>query len=289
MNEPSPDNKNGKYLSLEELQDANLTLLREFDALCGELSLRYDLCGGTLLGAVRHAGFIPWDDDIDVSMPRPDYERLLELVARGAASVAANRKIVSNRDNTFSRHYARYVRLDLRRSSDYSSDGDCPFIGIDIFPHDGMPEDENASRRLVSRIGLMRRVLLLALSKQGISSRGRMVACAKDAIRPFICLIGPNVIARALDRTCQSVPFETAKFVGGISGMYGMKERWLKKQMLPQTEIEFCGCLFSTYKNYDLYLTSLYGNYMELPPVEHRIPHGDKAYWVSSDDRMGVR
>lgn len=289
MNELNPDNKDGKYLSLEELQDASLTLLREFDALCGELSLRYDLCGGTLLGAVRHAGFIPWDDDIDVSMPRPDYERLLELVACGTASVAENRKIVSNRDNTFLRHYARYVRLDLRRSSDYSSDNDCPFIGIDIFPHDGMPEDENASRRLVGRIGLMRKALLLSLSKQGVSSRGRMVAFAKDVLRPLVCLIGPNAIARSLDRLCQSVPFETAEFVGGISGMYGMKERWLKKEMFPQIEIEFCGYRFSTYKNYDLYLTSLYGNYMELPPVEHRIPHGDKAYWVSRGDCMEVR
>ena len=61
-----------KVLSLEELQQVYLELLREFDRICRASHLRYDLCGGSMLGAVRHEGFIPWDNDIDVSMPRPD-------------------------------------------------------------------------------------------------------------------------------------------------------------------------------------------------------------------------
>ena len=64
------------WLSLEETQQAFYEMLVEFDQICKRHGLRYDLCGGTMLGAVRHRGFIPWDDDIDVSMPRPDYEKL---------------------------------------------------------------------------------------------------------------------------------------------------------------------------------------------------------------------
>ena len=290
MSESNGENKfEREYLNLGELQDANLRLLIEFDKLCRAFSLRYDLCGGTLLGAVRHGGFIPWDDDVDVSMPRPDYERLLELSSAKAIAFEPGRQIISNRDESFARHYARYIRLDLRRASDYSSEDDCPYIGIDIFPHDGMPSEEGASRRLVNRIGLTRKALLLSLSKPGASSRGKIVAFAKDVVRPCFRLIGPNKIARSLDRLCQSVPFSTAEFVGGISGMYGMKERWLKVEMLPQVEVDFCGHRFTTYKNYDAYLSSLYGDYMELPPAGQRVPHGDKAYWVGCDDCLEVK
>ena len=67
-------------LSLEEIKMIELSLLTEFDRLCKENGLYYTLCGGTLLGAVRHKGFIPWDDDVDVLMPRPDYDRLLNNI-----------------------------------------------------------------------------------------------------------------------------------------------------------------------------------------------------------------
>ncbi len=67
-----------RKMSLEEIKETELNILVDFDKLCKENNLYYTLCGGTLLGAIRHKGFIPWDDDIDVLMPRPDYDRLLE-------------------------------------------------------------------------------------------------------------------------------------------------------------------------------------------------------------------
>ena len=103
-----------ELLSLKEMQQVYLELLKEFDALCREHDLRYDLAGGSLLGAVRHGGFIPWDDDIDVCMPRPDFRRLLDLKAQGKLSLAKDRDVISHRDKTMARHFGRYVRHDVR-------------------------------------------------------------------------------------------------------------------------------------------------------------------------------
>ena len=67
-----------KEIFLDELKKIELTILEEIDKICREQNIRYSLCGGTMLGAIRHGGFIPWDDDIDICMPRPDYNRFVE-------------------------------------------------------------------------------------------------------------------------------------------------------------------------------------------------------------------
>ena len=72
----------GKRLSLQEIKDTQLNILLEFDKICKEKGLTFYLCGGSLLGAVRHKGFIPWDDDIDICMIRPEYNRLCELARK---------------------------------------------------------------------------------------------------------------------------------------------------------------------------------------------------------------
>ena len=131
-------------LTLKETQQVYLELLAEFDQVCMEHGLRYDLCGGSMLGAVRHGGYIPWDNDIDLSMPRPDYERLLTMMP----PLPQNRALVSYHDGTFPRHFARYVRKDVLRVSDMAEDWDCPYIGIDIFPLDFYPDDLRQVRRL---------------------------------------------------------------------------------------------------------------------------------------------
>lgn len=271
-------------LSLQETQRVYLELLRQFDQVCREYDLRYDLCGGTMLGAVRHQGFIPWDNDIDLSMPRPDYERLLKLKLEGKLHLPEHRDLVMDRNRTFPRHFARFVRYDVKRVSDMAEDWDCPYIGIDIFPLDGVSGDDKAFHRQVGRIRQLRRLLLTSVEKAGTSRRGKAAAMVKNLYRPILRAIGSFRFARMLDRECQRVDYETAEYVGIISGMYGLKERWRKADMLPQTRFDFEGLQVYGFANYDIYLTNLYGDYRKLPPVEQQVPHCDAACWVTPEE-----
>ena len=264
-------------LTLKETQQVYLELLAEFDKVCAEHGLRYDLCGGSMLGAVRHSGYIPWDNDIDLSMPRPDYERMLELKQSGILGLPTHRDLVSERDETFPRHFARYIRHDVKRVSEMAEDWDCPYIGIDIFPLDGIPTSEKAFARQVKKIRRLRRFLLTSVEKSGTSRRGKAAAMVKNLYRPILRLIGCFRFAHMLDKECQRVDYETAEYVGIISGMYGLKERWRKADMLPQKNFDFEGLQVPGFANYDIYLTNLYGDYMKLPPKDKQVPHCDEA------------
>lgn len=271
-------------LSLEETKQVYLELLQELDRLLKANNLRYDLAGGTLLGAVRHKGFIPWDNDIDINMPRPDYERLLELSQAGKLEMPAHRSVVMDRDQSFPRHFARYVRHDVMRVPDMAEDWDCPYIGIDIFPIDGLPADDGAFKRQVWQVRQLRRLLLTSVERPNTSRRGKLAAKIKNLYRPILRKIGPFTLAAKLDEACARMDYGKAEYVGGISGMYGKRERWRKSDMLPQIHLEFEGLKFPAYANYDIYLSNLYGDYMQLPPADKQVPHCDPCYRVEVED-----
>lgn len=269
-----------ELLSLQEMQQVYLELLREFDGVCRDHGLRYDLAGGSLLGAVRHGGFIPWDNDIDVCMPRPDYERLLALKAEGKLCLPEKRDLISDRDDSFARHFGRYIRHDVKRVADMAEDSDCPYIGMDIFPVDGLPGSALSFKWQCWQVRQLRRFLLTSVEKRGTSRRGGFAAKIKDLYRPILKKIGPFRLARWLDKVCSRVDFEKAEYVGAITGMYGHKERWRKEQMLPQTQLDFEGIRACGFENYDIYLSNLYGDYRKLPPADKQVPHCDSGYRV---------
>lgn len=272
-----------ELLSLQEMQQVYLELLQEFDALCQAHDLRYDLAGGSLLGAVRHQGFIPWDNDIDVCMPRPDYQRLLELKAQGKLKLPAHRDLISHRDKTLPRHFGRYIRRDVKRLSDMAEDWDCPFIGMDIFPVDGLPAGKMAFKLQCFRVKQLRRFLLTSVEKSGTSRRGALAAKIKNLYRPILKKIGPFRLAARLEKVCSHVDYRKAKYVGAITGMYGPREKWQKEEMLPQTRLPFENLQASCFANYHVYLSNLYGDYMRLPPAEQQVPHCDEGYRVKGE------
>lgn len=266
-------------LTLKDKHLASLELLTEFIEICKEYNLRYDLCGGTLLGAVRHKGFIPWDDDVDVCMPRPDYEKLVQLKLLGKLHFNSNREFVCSRDNTLARQFGRYIRKDISYERNMSEDYDSPFFGMDIFIIDGIPENKVLFDIHLFLLRQVRRFMLTSIQKNGTTRKGKLAGMIKDSYRPILRAIGPYRLARCMDYLCGFYPFEKCKYVGCVSGMYGKREKWLKDDMLPQITLSFEDRECNSFRNYHIYLSNLYGKYMQLPPIEKQIPHGARAFW----------
>ncbi len=130
-----------KKLNLDEIKKIEFEILIAFDTVCKEHNLRYGLSGGTLLGAIRHGGFIPWDDDIDVVMPRPDYERLIDI----SNKVFNDRLFFSTPKTDYNTVHAYGKLYDMRTELIEFPDSKRlkSHVYIDVFPLDGLPNDAN--------------------------------------------------------------------------------------------------------------------------------------------------
>ncbi len=275
---PPVSDSSAAYLNLKEPQRAEFALLECLDALCLRLGLRYMLCGGTLLGAVRHRGFIPWDDDIDVMMPRADFERLRALGDQeaGLPPHAALHGLGKPGTTPFPWLKLTDTRIAVEDRYGY---GD-RFLWIDIFPIDACPAEEGALKRLFRREKLLSRLLMLRLSRPG---EGR--SAAKRLLKPLAALcvrwMKPARIAARMERIARRLPPDGTPYCGVTVWGYGTQERMKKEDLLPPSSVTFEGRAFPAPKNADAYLTALYGDYLRLPPPEERhTRHEMKFRWI---------
>ncbi len=267
-----------RKLTSAEIKQIEFNLLVAFDAYCRNQGLTYYLCGGTLLGAIRHKGFIPWDDDIDICMPRPDYEKLLV----GGHSFFHTRKMAVQNGSAADTYpqYAFARLMDLRTSVNTKFTDRLPHLWIDILPVDGLPEDLETVGKIFGKAERYRRILRLTGANLG---EGKTVfrKYAKYILKPLARLYGAKRCVDNINALAVPYRYEDCRYVGIVTnGLYGIGERMLKAEFEKAVPVEFEGKTFPTFSCWDSYLQGIYGDYMKVPPAEKRTTHDIEAYMV---------
>ena len=269
-----------KYLTAREIQLYELDILYKFVEICKEYNLRYYLSGGTLLGAIRHKGFIPWDDDIDLAMPRKDFMKLVEL-SKGFKDEKYEFFFFSQ-DSGYLLPYGKFVNKQTFIDSKFSKDEVLKHLWIDIMPMDGLPENERLVRKIYRKAEFYRQIIKLCNAKLG-EGKTLLKKYAKYIFKPIAMLYGKKRAINNLNKLALTYDYESSKYIGAVScGLYGIGERMLKSEAENSVLVDFETGKFNSFGCWYSYLTGLYGNYMQLPTKEKQVTHGMKT-WVDDD------
>ncbi len=263
-----------KELTIQEIKDVQLELLKSLDAFCTEHHISYSLAYGTLIGAVRHQGYIPWDDDIDVFLLRSDYDQLiqyfLDTAQYGFASLES--------DVRWNRPYAKFYdkrTLCVELASNNTGIG----LGIDVFPVDQIPEDvaeRNAYRR---KLFMLRNVYLLkslAWSKNRALIRNILAALGHVILAPF----SYRFLAQCISRYSQKYNQRDNCLLSDNTSGYPEAAPYMKTSFAKMVRMPFEDTTAMVAQGYDDILTKDFGDYMKLPPVEKQVSHHSiNVYW----------
>ena len=265
-------------LSLREVQLAELEILTEFDKAARKYGLKYTLCAGTLIGAVRHKGFIPWDDDIDVMMPRPDYEKLIRLNRK--KKLWDDRLLLKSfEDGNLEAPYAKLFDTEISITEENYDQKDVRNLWIDIFPVDGLPDDEKKIKKHYKHALNLCKMNVASVVKNGYGS-SRAVILVKDIfVKPAAKLIGRKRIAKLQRKLGLKYSYSHAPKCGMVTWAYdGPGQAMPREEFEKMIEMPFEGRMFSVTSLWDENLTGIFGDYMTLPPEEERITHDLEAY-----------
>lgn len=263
-------------LSVKECQKIELEIMKQYHEFCESNGLRYVLIYGTLLGAIRHKGFIPWDNDMDVAMPRPDFERFLELVK----TKPIGNHLYHVHYTTDSKYHYQVIRIcDDRTVVSPSYIREQPNkmgLWVDIFPLDGV-----CKRPFFHPFWFIRLRILQILQKGDIygMKEGKGL---KNKVKYLVHKFFPgknNKHEYSIDAVVMKYSYENSENVGvtiELYPLYKFKKQDIDNRILAQFE----DSQFYIPENWDAFLTFSYGDYMQLPPEGKRFTHDIHADYI---------
>lgn len=261
-----------KEINAERLKELEVELLIAVDEICQKENLRYSLGGGTLLGAVRHKGFIPWDDDIDIMMPRPDYDAFIAYCSNKEVPF----KVRSfETDKTYVDMSAKLYNPDTILKDDNIVGGSSIGVNIDVFPIDGLGDTYKKAKNAFNSTKFKRNLLIAAQWKKFFRSKthGWYYEPFRFAFFVLSRFVNKPRLFKKIQKKYTKIDFNSVQYAGAVGGAYREKEILPKTVWTEYIDMPFEGRSFKAIAAYDEYMSSIYGDYMRLPPVEKQVSH----------------
>ena len=264
-------------LTLDELKRVELDILRWFDAFCKEHGIKYFLTYGTLLGAVRHEGFIPWDDDIDVGLLREEYIKLCDAVKKYPDK--RYKCYVHENNEKYLYPFMKVIDTETYLREEYIDCGVDLGVYIDVFPYDWETADANERNRYFKQYLRLEGLLDFAMSRKhgGTGLRKVLAVLMETSLR----IVGKKTLTRQLIKLAQGVKNER-ELVSQLQYIYKPGREVDASVLRDLTVGKFEGYDFPIPAGYDMVLKKIYGNYMEFPPENKRVAHHDFVAFYKS-------
>lgn len=260
-----------KEVPLYKSQQIALDILVEIDKICNQLNLKYCLIYGTLLGAVRHKGFIPWDDDIDIMMPRSDYEQLRQYFVQ---------------ENSLKYKFYDFETVDqypymIGRISDerfiISTDNEKDYglgVFVDIYPFDGLGNNYDEVVRFAKKGDRLSSLCFRSTRLHPIKKGNLFINIFEYILFKYSKLRGKKYFVNKLIELSTKYTYQSSEYVGCVTWLSGGEKDIFNRNDFDDLILhQFENYQFYIPKNYDLILKQIYGNYMQLPPKNQRIGH----------------
>ncbi len=276
------DNNNSSDNKMEMIHSIIFNMLCEIDKICKDNNIQYYLSGGTCLGAIRHNGFIPWDDDADIMIPRPDYIRFIRCVKKkysdkyGIASCETDRDWIRPAARIWDKStIVHYINIDEKDMG----------VFIDIFPIDGLPDNKYSRKLYYKKLKLLQVLRNSSIRKSFTSIEKYHLA--KNILGVFTRKLNARSIALRMNIEAQKYDYSTSKLVGvSLAVHYGDRETISRDCMDSEVRKNFNGVMLPVPVGYDKYLSNLYGDYMKLPDEDKRVNHTELyELYISGEEK----
>ncbi|MCR1960612.1 LicD family protein [Thomasclavelia cocleata] len=270
-----------KQISSQDIQSLELNILKAFKNFAQENNIIYYLCGGTLLGAIRHKGFIPWDDDIDICIPRNSYDKLIELVKEDRYIENTSYKFCLPLDDNYIYPYIKVVDTNTIVYEKDIKKEYCLGVWIDIFPLDEFPKTSPEIKKVVKKHSNYKFFNKIYVSGNLSTPLKKIIAFFAKIFYSIVCFNKDNKYW--VTKILSLVKNYDSNYIGNLVWPNQYREIFDKSVYAETLEYQFGDEFFPIPAGYDEYLTNMYGNYMELPKPSERVFHDFEAYILDND------
>lgn len=282
-------NKAYDKATLDKLHHVQVEILRDFSAVCEKYQLKYFAVYGTAIGAVRHGGFIPWDDDVDVAMLREDYEKFLQIFPKEMKE--HYQLMTPELDENYTCTVTHLQRKHTKFISEVTEN--LPYeqcIDLDIFPLDEVAEEERARKKQGRMAVFWGRMLFLRGSGKPVirveGLTGNLMAAVCGCVHGVLKLfhISPRSLYRRFVRTATRYNGCGGEYVTSFEYNGCLKDKIKKEDLFPFVKVPFEEIEVYLPANNDEFLTKVYGDYMKLPPEKDRVNHMPKVIQFEGEE-----